>query len=330
VGRRRRYRAAEHGDSKKTLKVGLAFDIGGRGDKSFNDAAAAGLDRAKSELNVEVKDLERRPTRARTTSSSGLKLLCTGGFNPVIAVGFVYAGADPKTGPLAKAANDCPDTKFAIIDDQSVTLPNVAGLVFAEEQGSFLVGVAAALKAKSGTVGFVGGCDVPLIHKFEAGFKAGAAAAQGGHQGRVELPVDAGRQVLRLQRPGKGQDGGRRACTSRVPTSCTRPRVARAPACSRPPRPRQAGDRRRLRPVQHGRRRPQGRHHHLDAQARRRRRLRVHQGQAAGSFTAGQTSSTCKGRRRLLDVRRQDRRHQVPAGRVQAEDHRRPIKVPTS
>jgi basic membrane protein A len=168
------------GDTKKTLKVGLAFDIGGRGDKSFNDAAAAGLDRAKSELNVEVKDLEATANESENDKYERLKLLCTGGFNPVIAVGFVYAGADPKTGPLAKAANDCKDTKFAIIDDQSVTLPNVAGLVFAEEQGSFLVGVAAALKSKSGTVGFVGGCDVPLIHKFEAGFKAGAAAGKSG------------------------------------------------------------------------------------------------------------------------------------------------------
>jgi basic membrane protein A and related proteins len=166
------------GDTKKSIKVGLAFDIGGRGDKSFNDAAAAGLDRAKSELNVEVKDLEATANESENDKYERLKLLCTGGFNPVIAVGFVYAGADPKTGPLAKAAADCKDTKFAIIDDQSVTAPNVAGLVFAEEQGSFLVGVAAALKSKSGTVGFVGGCDVPLIKKFEAGFKFGVTTAK--------------------------------------------------------------------------------------------------------------------------------------------------------
>jgi basic membrane protein A len=166
------------GDSKQSIKVGLAFDIGGRGDKSFNDAAAAGLDRAKSELNVEVKDLEATANETENDKYERLKLLCTGGYNPIIAVGFVYAGADPKTGPLAKAAADCPDTKFAIIDDQSVTAPNVAGLVFAEEQGSFLVGVAAALKSKTGTVGFVGGCDVPLIKKFEAGFKAGVTAGK--------------------------------------------------------------------------------------------------------------------------------------------------------
>ncbi len=168
------------GTNDKTVKVGLAFDIGGRGDKSFNDAAALGLDNAMKELKIEAKDLEAAASESENDKFERLKLLCTGGYNPVIAVGFVYAGADPKTGPLAKAAQECPDTKFAIIDDQSVTAPNVAGLVFAEEQGSFLVGAAAALKTKTGTVGFVGGCDVPLIKKFEAGFKAGVEAAKAG------------------------------------------------------------------------------------------------------------------------------------------------------
>jgi basic membrane protein A len=167
-------------DDKKQVKVGLAFDIGGRGDKSFNDAAAAGLDKAKAELAIEAKDLEAAANESENDKYERLKLLCTGGYNPVIAVGFVYAGADAKTGPLAKAAKDCPDTKFAIIDDASVEATNVAGLVFAEEQGSFLVGAAAALKTKTGTVGFVGGCDVPLIKKFEAGFKAGVQAAKAG------------------------------------------------------------------------------------------------------------------------------------------------------
>src|SRR5262245_23408425 len=192
-------------DTKQSIKVGLAFDIGGRGDKSFNDAAAAGLDRAKSELNVEVKDLEATANESENDKYERLKLLCTGGFNPVIAVGFVYAGADPKTGPLAKAAADCKDTKFAIIDDQSVTAPNVAGLVFAEEQGSFLVGVAAALKSKTGTVGFVGGCDVPLIHKFEAGFKAGVTAGKSGTKvlsNYLSTPAD---KCSGFNDPAKGQ-----------------------------------------------------------------------------------------------------------------------------
>jgi basic membrane protein A len=163
--------------AKKSVKVGLAFDIGGRGDKSFNDSAAAGLDRVKSDLNLEVKDLAAVAGESENDKYSRLKLLCTSGYNPVIAVGFVYDGADAANGPLSRAAKDCPDTKFAIVDG-GTTAANVADLTFAEEQGSYLVGVAAALKTKKGTVGFIGGCQVDLIKKFEAGFTAGAKATK--------------------------------------------------------------------------------------------------------------------------------------------------------
>lgn len=163
-------------DTGTKIKIGLAYDIGGRGDKSFNDAAAAGLDKIKSEYGDKIetpKELEANQNETEDDKYARLKLLCTEGYNPVIAVGFIYAGADPAAGPLAKAAKDCPDTKFAIIDDSSATAPNIANLIFAEHEGSFLVGAAAALKSTSGQVGFVGGCLVPLIQKFEAGFKAG-------------------------------------------------------------------------------------------------------------------------------------------------------------
>jgi basic membrane protein A len=163
--------------SAPKLKVGLAYDIGGRGDKSFNDAAAAGLDKAKTELGIDTKELEASANETEADKTERLKLLCTGGYNPVIAIGFVYAGVDAKTGPMAQAAKACPDVKFAIIDDASAQAPNIANLTFAEEQGSFLVGAAAALKSKTGTVGFVGGCLVDLIKKFEAGYIAGAKAA---------------------------------------------------------------------------------------------------------------------------------------------------------
>jgi basic membrane protein A len=158
-------------------KIGMAYDIGGRGDKSFNDAAAAGLDKIKTEFSgkVETKELEANKDESENDKYERLKLLCTSGYNPVIAVGFIYAGTDPANGPLAKAAKDCPNAKFAIIDDSSATASNIANLVFAEEEGSFLVGAAAALKSQSGQVGFVGGCTVPLIQKFEAGYKAGVA-----------------------------------------------------------------------------------------------------------------------------------------------------------
>jgi basic membrane protein A len=164
--------------AKTTVKVGMAYDIGGRGDKSFNDAAAAGLEKAKSDLNVEVKELPANAGETENDKYARLKLLCQGGYNPVIAVGFVYAGADPANGPLAKAARDCPDVKFAIIDDGSATAANIANLTFAEEQGSYLVGAAAALKSTSGHIGFIGGCKVDLIGKFEAGYVAGAKAVK--------------------------------------------------------------------------------------------------------------------------------------------------------
>ncbi|WP_249350534.1 BMP family protein [Microbispora sp. H10836] len=153
-------------------KVGLAYDIGGRGDGSFNDAAAAGLDKAVSELKVEKKELEATAGETDAQKEERLRLLASGGFNPVIAVGFAYSGS------VAKVAKEFPEVKFAIVDDDAAKGDNITNLMFAEEQGSFLVGVAAALKSEKGNVGFVGGVDVPLIHKFEAGFEAGAKAVK--------------------------------------------------------------------------------------------------------------------------------------------------------
>jgi basic membrane protein A len=151
------------------VKVGLAYDIGGRGDKSFNDSAAAGLEAAKKKFGVTAKEI----TVTQGTDSERedkLRLLAKAGYNPIIAVGFLYAG------PLKKVASDFPNTQFGIIDDASVDLLNVAGLIFAEEQGSYLAGVAAALASKSGKVGYIGGVRIPLIQKFEAGFVAGVKA----------------------------------------------------------------------------------------------------------------------------------------------------------
>ena len=154
------------------VKVGLAYDIGGRGDQSFNDSAAAGLDKAKAEFGLDTKEAEASNGEADTAKEERLRVLANAGYNPVIAVGFAYSAA------VAKVAKELPDTNFAIIDDEAAVGDNIANLVFAEEQGSFLVGAAAALKSKSGNVGFVGGVDVPLIHKFEAGYEAGAKAVK--------------------------------------------------------------------------------------------------------------------------------------------------------
>ncbi|MBO3745189.1 BMP family ABC transporter substrate-binding protein [Streptosporangiaceae bacterium NEAU-GS5] len=152
-------------------KVGLAYDIGGRGDQSFNDAAAAGLDKAKTDLGVDAKELEATAGETDAQKEERLRLLAQGGYNPVVAIGFAYSAA------VGKVAKEFPDVKFAIVDD-AVAGPNISNLLFAEEQGSFLVGAAAALKSAKGNVGFVGGVDVPLIHKFQAGFEAGAKAVK--------------------------------------------------------------------------------------------------------------------------------------------------------
>ncbi|TYB49904.1 BMP family ABC transporter substrate-binding protein [Actinomadura chibensis] len=163
-------------DGKKTLKIGLAFDIGGRGDQSFNDSAAAGLDKAKQDLSVQTEEISAKPDEPDADKESRLRLLANKGYNPVIGVGFAY------TASIVKVAKDFPNTKFLVVDaDQcKVEGANVSGACFAEEQGSYLVGAAAALKSKSGTIGFIGGVNVPLIQKFFAGYQAGAKKAKPG------------------------------------------------------------------------------------------------------------------------------------------------------
>ena len=158
--------ASSAGGGESGVRVGLAYDVGGRGDRSFNDAAAAGLDQAKSELGVESQELS--PNAQGTDRGDNLRSLAEEGYDPIFAVGFAYAEE------LGTIATDFPDTTFFIIDDSSVEAPNVKSLVFAEEQGSFLVGAAAALKSTSNNVGFIGGVQTPLLEKFEAGFVAGA------------------------------------------------------------------------------------------------------------------------------------------------------------
>ncbi|WP_232376356.1 BMP family lipoprotein [Amycolatopsis aidingensis] len=153
------------------LRVGLAYDVGGRGDASFNDAAAAGVDRAVEELGVgDTTESTAAAQESEDSKQQRLTQMANEGFNPIIAVGFAYAEA------LAAVAPNFPDTKFAIVDDNSVDEPNVTPLVFAEEQGSFLAGVAAVYKSENCHIGFVGGVDTPLIQKFEAGYLQGAKA----------------------------------------------------------------------------------------------------------------------------------------------------------
>jgi basic membrane protein A and related proteins len=177
------------GSTKHGLKIGLAFAVGGPGDHGFNDSALAGLNRAKKELVGSVASVRALTARANETAEDQyqrLSLLCEAGYNPVIAVGFTYAGTDPATGPLARAAKDCPDTRFAIIDDDSVHEPNVANLVFADEQGSYLMGIVAASKSTGNVIGFVGACPAPVIERFLAGYQAGARAI------KPDITINAG------------------------------------------------------------------------------------------------------------------------------------------
>jgi basic membrane protein A len=154
------------------FQVGMAYDVGGRGDQSFNDAAAKGMEEAAGTLGFEFQEAAAQVGEAETAREERLRTLADAGFNPIIAVGFVYGTS------LAKVAAEYPDVQFAIIDSDATSAagPNISNLIFAEEQGSFLVGAAAALKSESGHIGFIGGVQVPLIQKFEAGYVAGATA----------------------------------------------------------------------------------------------------------------------------------------------------------
>lgn len=156
------------------LKVGMAYDVGGRGDQSFNDSAAAGLDKAKAEFGLETKEAAATNGEAESARAERLQQLIDAGYTNIVAVGFAYATA------VGKVAKENPDVKFAIVDDASEasTGANIMNITFAENEGSFLVGAAAALKTKTGTIGFVGGVETDLIKKFEAGYVAGAKAAK--------------------------------------------------------------------------------------------------------------------------------------------------------
>ncbi|MFJ8084312.1 basic membrane protein A [Streptomyces sp. SAI-170] len=159
--------SAGSSESKGDLGLAIAYDVGGKGDQSFNDAAYAGLEQAKKEFGYDTADIE--PTEGETDADKQQRLesLAKQGYNPVIGIGYSYATA------VKGAAEKFPDTTFGIVDDSTIEAKNVADLVFSEEEASYLAGVAAAKATKTDTVGFVGGVDIPLIHKFQAGFEQG-------------------------------------------------------------------------------------------------------------------------------------------------------------
>jgi basic membrane protein A len=160
---------------KTDIKAAMVTDVGGLGDKSFNDLAYEGLKKAEAELGVEIKVLE---SKEITDYESNIDQLATAGFSPIFAVGFLMTDTVSKVAPLY------PKAMFGGVDEFFDPVPaNVVGLLFKEQEGSYLAGVAAGLATKESfdaklnsdnVIGFVGGMDVPLIKKFEAGFIAGA------------------------------------------------------------------------------------------------------------------------------------------------------------
>ncbi len=145
------------------IKVGLVLDKGGKDDKSFNSSAYEGAMRAQKEMGIELKYVE-------ATDNNSLEVLhrnmAQKKYDLIIGIGFAQADAVKKVAALN------PQTQFAIVDGD-VTAPNVRALLFEEHEGSFLIGAAAAMKSKTGVVGFIGGMDIPLIRRFQKAYEAG-------------------------------------------------------------------------------------------------------------------------------------------------------------
>jgi basic membrane protein A and related proteins len=157
------------------LTVGMAvaepaiiYDLGGKFDKSFNEAAFAGATKWATETGGTFKELEMQDEAQR---EQALRRLAESGANPVVMTGFAFGDV------LSKVAPDFPDTKFAIIDVDWLDMPNVHQVAFTEQEGSFLVGMLAAMASKTHTVGFIGGMDIPLIRRFGCGYAQGVKAA---------------------------------------------------------------------------------------------------------------------------------------------------------
>ncbi|MDO6587063.1 BMP family ABC transporter substrate-binding protein [Salipiger sp. 1_MG-2023] len=147
----------------------LIYDLGGKFDKSFNEAAFMGAEAFAEATGGSYKDIELQSEAQR---EQALRRFAEAGFNPVVTTGFSMSS------PIASVAADYPDTKFVTIDGyvDPAEHPNVLSVLFAEHQGSYLVGMMAAMASETGTVGFIGGMDIPLIRKFACGYAQGALA----------------------------------------------------------------------------------------------------------------------------------------------------------
>ena len=148
------------------IKPAIIYDLGGKFDKSFNEAAYGGAEKFKTETGIDYRDFEIANDAQR---EQALRRFAKDGNNPIVMAGFSWGAA------LEKIAPEYPDTNFAIID-MVVDAPNVRSVVYKEQEGSYLVGVMAAKASQTGTVSFIGGMDIPLIRKFSCGYKGGVMA----------------------------------------------------------------------------------------------------------------------------------------------------------
>jgi len=153
--------------SAADITPAVVFDMGGKFDKSFNQGVYDGVERFKTETGIEYREFE---VTNETQREQAIRRMAQRGANPILGVGFAQAG------PMEAVAKEFPDTKFTLIDGV-VDLPNVQSIVFKEQEGSFLVGLLAAMASESKMVGFVGGMDIPLIRRFACGFEQGAKHA---------------------------------------------------------------------------------------------------------------------------------------------------------
>ncbi|HWS53515.1 MAG TPA: BMP family ABC transporter substrate-binding protein [Pyrinomonadaceae bacterium] len=180
-------------DERGKIHVGIVFDIGGKDDRSFNAAAWEGVKRAAKDFPIVLRDVE--PGNP-TSIEPAMRAFAERNYDLIIGVGFAQA-------PIMEVvAKDYPNINFAIVDGAS-QLPNVASLVFKEHQGSYLVGMIAARASRTGTIGFIGGMDIPLIHRFAKGYEEGAKAVN--PQVRV-INNYVGVTDAAWNNPGKGKE----------------------------------------------------------------------------------------------------------------------------
>jgi len=182
--------------SAADISPAVVFDMGGKFDKSFNQGVYDGVERFKEETDIEYREFE---VTNETQREQAIRRMAQRGANPILGVGFAQAG------PMETVAKEFPDIKFTLIDGV-VDLPNVQSVVFKEHEGSFLVGMMAAMASASGSVGFVGGMDIPLIRRFACGYEQGAKHAKA----TVDVVQNmTGTTPSAWNDPGRGREGAK-------------------------------------------------------------------------------------------------------------------------